>query len=56
MSEKKELGDLVESIAHPIAKAMHIDPDCGGCKRRKEILNNASRAARRSVGRLFKRR
>ena len=40
----KGLGDLVETIAQPIAKA--IDKvagtkiqECGGCKKRKEYLN-----------------
>ena len=43
-SRKKGLGDLVETIAQPIAKA--IDKiagtkiqKCGGCKKRKKYLN-----------------
>jgi len=45
---KAKLGDKVYAVAHPIAKA--IDKvagtniqECGGCKRRRDLLNGQSK-------------
>lgn len=42
------LGDMVEKVAQPIAKAIDAVAgtkiaECGGCKKRKEFLNNISK-------------
>lgn len=33
------LGDMVAAVAKPIARALGLSPNCGGCKRRQEKLN-----------------
>lgn len=33
------LGDLVEVVARPVARAFGVDPGCEPCARRKELLN-----------------
>ena len=35
----KGLGDVVEVITKPIARALGMDPKCPGCARRKGLLN-----------------
>lgn len=44
VDKKLGLGDVVHAIAQPIAKAIdavaHTDiQNCGGCKKRRELLN-----------------
>ena len=46
------LGDVVETVAKPIAKALGIK-DCAPCQRRKELLNQATARARAGVKRIF---
>lgn len=37
------LGDAIEVVAKPIAKAIGLDEDCEGCNARKELLNFGDR-------------
>lgn len=48
----KGLGDAVEVVAKPVARALGI-VDCGGCAKRKEALNRLTAKARAGVRRIF---
>lgn len=41
--QEGNLGDAIEVVAKPIAKAIGMDEDCEGCKARKELLNFGDR-------------
>ena len=49
INTKTGLGDKVHAIAHPIAKAIDRTvgtniQECGGCKRRRDLLNGQSKS------------
>lgn len=47
------LGDAVEVVARPVAKALGLDPDCAPCARRKAALNGMSQRAGARIRNLF---
>jgi hypothetical protein len=46
MRRKFGLGDAVEAVAKPIARALGLPEDCEPCKRRKAHLNALSHNAK----------
>ncbi len=48
------LGDVIEVVAKPIAKALGIT-DCEPCERRKAALNTAGARARSQIRKMFRR-
>lgn len=50
------LGDAVEKIARPVAKAAGIDPGCAPCMQRKAALNELSRKASARIRQIFRTR
>lgn len=37
--QENNIGDAIEVVAKPIAKAIGMEEDCEGCNKRKELLN-----------------